>query len=96
MKKVALSCIFYSFIAFALAGCNGIHVSFDSDNKPAIEEVNQEQSAEDNPTVNVNINGVPQPPDKPDVIVVREPPQRPVYTSGLIFWNSDHVYLTKS
>lgn len=117
MKKIIVSCVLCSLVAFTFAGCGGVNISFGSDDKTAQEEVKQEQSPEnksvstadkssegvkqdqntgDNPTVNVNINEVPQTPSKQDVVVIREPSQIHVYSGSFVFPSSDRVYLTPS
>lgn len=49
MKRIIISCILCSLVAFTFVGCDGVHVSFDSSDKAAQEEVKQEQSVENKP-----------------------------------------------
>ncbi|AGX43127.1 YARHG domain-containing protein [Clostridium saccharobutylicum] len=46
MKKSIISCILCSLIAFTLIGCGGINISFDSDDKSAPKETNQDQNTD--------------------------------------------------
>jgi len=96
MKKIIIICILCSLATFTFAGCGGINISFDSDNKAAQGEIKQNQNTDDNPTVKVNINETPQTPSKTDVVVIREPSQTRVYSGSFVFSNSDCAYLTQS
>jgi hypothetical protein len=56
MKKKLLICIICSLIAFALIGCGGVSISFNTDDKSAKKEVKQDQSAEDKSNVTDKAN----------------------------------------
>lgn len=46
MKKAIINCIICSLVAFTLAGCGGIHINFDSDDKSTQKETKQDQNVE--------------------------------------------------
>lgn len=47
MKKIIISYILCSLVAFTFIGCGGISINFNSDDKATQEEVKQDQNTED-------------------------------------------------